>query len=61
VIPIGYVIGLFMSGDNENDYSKSNMLIRVAKFGKIYKLLKLFRLVKIFKILKNKEKMSAQF
>ena len=50
-----------MSGGNENDYSKSNMLIRVAKFGKIYKLLKLFRLVKIFKILKNKEKMSAQF
>jgi hypothetical protein len=36
---------------------RGNMVIRLAKIGKLYKLMRLFRLVKVFKLLKNKEKL----
>ena len=53
ILPFNAIIGLFQSQKGE----VNNDLIRVAKFGRLYKLVKLTKLLRILKMAKDKGKM----
>jgi hypothetical protein len=60
IVPIGTIMeAISPPKDGESNSSSSNLLLRTAKLGKIYKFIRLFRLVKVFKILKNKDKLAS--
>ena len=62
ILPVSEVMLLISPPkEGESPSSSSNLLLRTAKLGKIYKFIRLFRLVKVFKILKNKDKLTSQF
>jgi len=62
ILPISTIMeAISPPKDGESSSSSSNLLLRTAKLGKIYKFIRLFRLVKVFKILKNKDKLASQF
>jgi hypothetical protein len=68
ILPINMIVKAFQGEampDNALEFGeevldspgRGNMVIRLARIGKLYKLMRLFRLVKVFKLLKNKDKL----
>jgi hypothetical protein len=58
IVPFDEIIRVVAAFNNASDF---NILMRMSKFSKIYKLVRIMRLVKFFALLKNKENLQASF